>query len=705
MWLRPWMGYSYPGSKKTGKDIPTLFHEADLDRYRGLSQDLVRQNPHAKGLLRNLVNYIVGAGPKIKIAAKKNLPDTDPDQPGQQVTDSVKKLVQAAQNVADDFAKRNKWSKRSREMCWREKRDGEFFLFFHFWKSGKTDVRFQEPEYIRQPPGATEQEGWSFGIQNRVYGDGTEDPERIVKIHAIDAHQYNRWNNLGRPTAGEQYQSLLPQEANKRLTATGRYLYPGEFIHSKNHDEDLNAKRGMPEFCFETYEGFRRASALQRNTSEGAAIRAAIGFIRQHKDATQEDVSDFQARESTNTVTNPVTGDLHKVQDVTGGQILDISDQMEFKEPPSRSGDSLDMQIVNGDLKGPVSAVCAPLYFTGETGDSSYAGLREASAPIIKYAETEQAHYAEVTVDIFSRVLQQAGKRGLGGLPSNILDYVEIQVEFPKVVHRDPLQRTQELIAQLQAQLVSQQTAMMELDREPEKELASMVDWKQKAASLQPQQGGAGAHFTKDGFADKRYHSQPPGGDQGGAPPGIPGNDQGKGTGEDGGQDASPVPESLTEQWDEAKHPRDHGKFAHGPGGLIPSRPNPDAPRFVKSKRPDPEPHKVIQAAKLLLKAANAAPEFAKATLEKAGFSPKVSKAALVICSIGDMADLIPGIPTASALVTLAAMAVKPAAPIEVIRDLIARVRGKGKLKEALESMDAATVEKLLFLLEQVHAN
>src|SRR5215471_18922078 len=181
-----------PSDRAGGADYPFYRTEQELGRLRMRSKLLAATNSYAKGLLRSVVNYVVGDGCQYEILTKEDLPDADPSAAGRQAPQGLEKEVARAQDVIDQFLAANRWnasadregegpaaSTREREAVRRVIRDGEAILRLYFEADGTTRVRWVEPAQLLSPPGAPADEEWLFGI---LHAPGDEEDRSAYHI-------------------------------------------------------------------------------------------------------------------------------------------------------------------------------------------------------------------------------------------------------------------------------------------------------------------------------------------------------------------------------------------------------------------------------------------------------------------------------------------------------------------------------------------
>ena len=464
---------SQPSDRRHGGNWPLWNTEIELNELRQKSRVASRTNSYARGLLKNLTNYVIGKGFGYKAAAKK-LVDVNPDQPGTQETDSAKKLVSQVQDFIDAFCNLNRWNcgadpthgldevncTREREAYRRVIRDGEAFIRFFFDPDGTTQVRFIEPEQIRQPDGVQWADGWSWGIKHQMHP--FEDVEKRLA--------YN--------VAYQDY--ATSKDVAEEVPAS-------EVVHIKEPDEDAAIKRGTPLFSWDTLEACERASKLQRNISKGSAIRAATAEIWEHETATQAQVTNLASGLADPVQrTNLRTGRQENIEEIPPGTIRRVGPGMKLAQLPAAmgAGTAEQIQAAQGDLRQACAAFTAPEYFAGSTNDANYATAKEAGTPFVNNAVTEQEHFKTA----YLAVLWKAIRHGVdcGTLPEQALKIITIQVEAPGIEDENNLERAQEDQILISLGVKDRDTAIMERGGDPEVIKANNLEYQQQFGASGP---------------------------------------------------------------------------------------------------------------------------------------------------------------------------------------------------------------------------
>jgi hypothetical protein len=480
---------SLPSDRQHGREWPFWLNITQLGQFRQASRVLVRTNSQAKGVLRNLTNYIIGTGFKYAAQAKAK------PKPGEKPGDALAQLLEAVQAVIDAFLGEpdplnfmTPWSWREREAFRRTRRDGDCFLRLFFRRDGRTEVRFVGPELVADPAGATLEDGWSYGIKHRVWVDAQG--QRCEDVECVEGY----W---------------VVQAAD---SSKGEFVPARNMVHVKNVDEDSDVKRGLPDFVYDTLDAFRRAAKLQRNLSEGAALRAAIAWIEEYEVATKAQVTDFSSDMADTQVMDPLTGRTVNAEYWAPGTIPRVPKGKKYVNAPTGGeGAASDQAVVQGDLRQGLSAFCAPEYFSADASNADYSSTKEAGAPFVKAGETDQTYFRGHFLRCVWRAVEWAVECGL--LPPETLRLVTIQVEAPVILHKDPEQQAQTDNLLIHAGVKSPQTATMEWGYDPDVEAANLAEAKRQGLGA----GGEGGGSLNRSVAAKKAWAARQGGAGGGA--------------------------------------------------------------------------------------------------------------------------------------------------------------------------------------------
>ncbi len=450
--------------RKGGQDRLLFQTEQDLHVMRGTGRLLVNEVEYATGILLNLTNYTVGTGSEVSAEPV----------PGVEVPTG---LVAAVQKSIDRFMELNDWlGDRDREFYWRAVRDGETFL--RITPDGADAIaRFIEPEHVTEPQrpdqledhfdhiDADQASGWRFGVHTYE-----RDGETTISYHVVRDTEGNDWD-------------VFPAD---------------EIIHYKRNVDRI-VKRGVSDF-HAVYKILQKAEKLLGNTAEGAAIQAAIAFIRQHvKGTTQSGVQGFVAGKAFNTVSQPTpntTGRTRHFQKYAPGTTIDTPAGMEHKPGPLGSERAPHfIAVIQAALRAAFARWAMPEFMTGDASNANYASTLVAKSPFVIGRKAEQHILKQRHKRIFWRAVRIAYDAGVFkqyGIEhfDDLKNLIDIKIDSPKVEAEDELKLAQTQQIEILSGTLSRRTAMAERSRDVDEELQQMAD---DPALLTTAQGEANA--------------------------------------------------------------------------------------------------------------------------------------------------------------------------------------------------------------------
>jgi hypothetical protein len=447
-------------NRKAGRNYPIFEDEEQLGNIREMSRILAAHNGYAKGLISGLVSYVLGNGFIYRIgSASQKAPAPD-------------ELIDAAQDVIDEFLERTQWHggempAMEEELVRRAYIDGEFFVATTLLDQGLTDVRSIEPELVTAPVGMKDgPDWWTFGIQ--------ADPDDVQKHLSY----WVGWCGKG--------------------AADGQEYLPDKMTHLRRNVV-RSIKRGLPDLYGDTLHALHTASALRKNMAEGAAIQASYAGIRQHDSATKEQVEDFRsevADYTSNRPTRPIGLDYH--QKFEPGMV-DIPKGLNFVLPPTATNAAAHVEILQACLRAGGTWANAPEWLVSGLHDtSSFASSLTAESPFLRLVVRDQRAFKSAFLRIMWTVLQNRVKAGLtvlvrggdwaatGRYSERVFTWLEverlldIQVEAPSPETRDKAAEAQSNLVYLNSRVKSAQTVQGELGLDSEQELVNMEEFQER---------------------------------------------------------------------------------------------------------------------------------------------------------------------------------------------------------------------------------
>ena len=443
----PW--HEYPSAddfNRSPSGLGSLYVWSDVDdrtegRYRPLyetQQDLMTIRaagrkcreflPIASGALESLTSYVIATGYEFEFQSK--LPGGEG-------------LALSLQPVLDRFLERNDFVGKLDQQIHEDSRvDGEVVAALYRDRCTQSfDVRVEliPPECILQPMDSSwieRQCGTSHKINNWWHG--------VHTLHDLDLKRDDVTRPLG-------YHVVFD-----RLGDEWDYL-PANRVEFIKRNVGPFGRRGVSDFWL-ILNDLENEAKLRRNTAVGAAILAAIAYIRQHAEgATKASVEAMVTSNSTRTYQKPTESGARttSVEHVGPGTVKDMPHGMQAMFGPL------------GSLNSPVYIeVCQflmrviglrwnmPEYMiSGDASNANFASTQQAGTPFVRARERDQSFYAAHFDSLIwkaMRLYHQAGQLGSASW-EQIRKFVSIKVEYQSPENRDPAEKiaTDEKLSQL----------------------------------------------------------------------------------------------------------------------------------------------------------------------------------------------------------------------------------------------------------------
>ncbi len=417
----PDFGYGEPvvsrrGDRAGGANRPFLQNESDLAMMRAAGRLLVETSPAAIGVVRCLGNYVIGSGFSYKAA--------------QRTSDlQAQRAASVAQEVIDEFLDDNDWvGDLERELFLRSRRDGEYFLTLNADEAGRTHARLIEPEQITEPDNRRALDDW------------------------LQIEEPTSWT-LGIHTAESDVERRLGYFVKWNASGTDWDYLPAAGVEHAKLNVDRNIKRGVSDF-YAVRQHLEDAEKLLRNTRRGAAVQAAIAFIREHAPGVAPaQISTLRATEAEATYNEPSFNGARRryIQKYEPGTIIDVGKGQQYKPGPLGASHGPNfIAIEQATLRMAGVRWCMPEYMiSGDASNNNHASILEAGAPFTRNAEAEQAFYVRRFQRIIWKVLanaQRAGRfQGVDPKSKHIGELrrlLRVNIEPPSVAVRDRHQET-----------------------------------------------------------------------------------------------------------------------------------------------------------------------------------------------------------------------------------------------------------------------
>lgn len=427
-----------------GRDRPFIESEEDLAVCRGIGRYLAKMDETSIGILDNLTNYTIDRGLSYSAAPRRK---------GVSVPAG---LIQELDDFLDEFVEGNKWRRREREDVVRTHRDGEFFNRLRHVGGGRVRSEVIEPDHITEPldkRSAAEWAGvydadWLFGIAT-AFGD----------VETV----YGYWID---PTRTGRDCEFVPAD---------------EMEHCKGFNVDESkVKRGISDY-YAAYTEIDQADKVSHNTAEGAAIQAAIAFIREHAEGTTKSaVETFLDDKNDFTRTRYVPAGLKSIRttEYEAASVLDVLAGTKYKEGPMGSQRNPQfIQTVQMVLRRVGVRWQMPEFMvSGDASNANYSNTLVAESPFVKSTGVRQTFYEETFVSLLWKAINLAMRWGRFARYrlscEQIKRLVKIAVEAPDVAVRDRDKETNRRSIMLKDGVLSPQTYAEQEDLDYDEEVA-----------------------------------------------------------------------------------------------------------------------------------------------------------------------------------------------------------------------------------------
>lgn len=458
--------------RRQGRNWPIFQTEQELNLLRAPARVLLATNGYAQGLVEGITSYLVGSGCTFRIAKAD---DTDREFP--------KEAVAAAQDVVDEVLAQNQWYGGEQpgleeELVGRSIEEGEWILTHYPREDGWTDYRVQEPEALTQPPG-TDFAEWGFGIKTR-----RDDAQEHLGYYV----QYG-----DDPREGDEYR-------------------PGELTHFRRNVR-RGMKRGLTDFCFDTYDSLYLAGRLRTNLADTAAQQAAIVYVRQHDGGSKEDIQAFIDADADFTENQPLTGTQLPTKFARRGGREDVPKGMNYVPGPIASSTPIHVQVLDACLRGAGQKWQAPPWImSGDLNAMNYATSLTAESPFVRTILRRQRGYCEAfRRPVWAAFEHYVRTHGLRDRTGRVWSWEELQgrlkllVTAPSPETRNKLEEAQRAAVEIPLGVQSRQKYAQEQGRDFDQVAADNQEFQDRFGSdgaQLPLPGDGGGNGGDAGKAD-----------------------------------------------------------------------------------------------------------------------------------------------------------------------------------------------------------
>jgi len=410
----PW---SLRSDREDGKLFPLYETEMDLARIRGQSRNLAAFTSTTIGAVEALKNYVYGTGFTYTVQEAEGV--------------EAEELVKHVQRIIDTFIETNDFSgvidvenhQRSRE-------DGEAFI--HIQNDGsRIVVDMIEPDNVTEP------------ANKRIIEDWLTDTNRIDMMAFEPSWKFGILTPKRHTHRALGYHVVYDQAGND-----WEFIPEHRMVHIKRN-VPRKAKRGVSDFV-PVWEDIEAEARLRKNTAEGAAIQAAIAFIREHVTGiSKDDIVDFVAATATTNYDKGIKDGTRTVQaeKFQPGTVKDIPAGMTYHAGPMGTLRSpIFIEVAQFVLRSIGQRWSFPEFIiSGDASNANFASTLVAESPFVKARECDQQFYKRHDMELLWKVLRLSWEIGVLKGPdwSQIRRSIEIKIDAPEVASRDKLKQAQ----------------------------------------------------------------------------------------------------------------------------------------------------------------------------------------------------------------------------------------------------------------------
>ena len=467
--------YTTLNDRDDGKYLPIYQSQMDLAAIRAEARNVTAMSGGVMGAIGTLTNYTLGAG--LKFTAQKA-----PACPVSVSPEVLQALIVEAQAVIDQFLRENNFqSDMDREIDARAREDGEAFIELCVSPMGQIRASFDEPDMVCQPSSPSGIEEWLRDVDPVRYSS------EWLWSWSFGVHCVRRT-----PDDPQGYHVVYDTSGSD-----WDYIQSSRMVHVKRN-VPRNVKRGVSDLYWIAND-VQREAKIRRNTAAGAALQAAIAWVREHATGVTPgavtsivDGNSVRTRnQRTSTGTRPIRGGTLKE-----GTVIDIPENMKYLPGPMGAERNPNFLLVAQYVSRSIAQRWSmpEFMFTSDASNANYASTLVAESPFVKAREADQRFYGQHFIALLWKVLRLAHEIGRAFRQfsrfDDLMQIIEITAEGPRVSNRDELQMVQRQEIQMRLGLLSEDTAAAEGGLDIAKERAKGAK-PQAQSGVAPSQPGA----------------------------------------------------------------------------------------------------------------------------------------------------------------------------------------------------------------------
>lgn len=391
--------------------------ETTSEELRNQARKHARESTHVRGYLRTLERFVMGAGVDFD-------PQIDDDSGVDR--DEVMAWWKLCKRIND-------WNTLEDEIVARTWRDGEFFLHFDEQEPGDDEVPISTKavSYLQKLGFSTDDidlpavpDGMT--IMRLLPPEHIRDPESVVShgIVTVEGDVQRPLAYLFAPSSARRVETVIPVQ---------------DMMHRKiNVDSDAKRGRSQVEVILKRNKQYEDWLNSRITLSY---VRSAVALIRKIEGATTGQFTDVTRKYE-------ATGDsstTNKQKALKPGSVVSEGPGITWRfESPN-----LQAQDAQHDGRSILLSMAAgtgmpEFIFTADSQNMNMATALVAESPGVREFEDWQDYFRPIFEEIFRRVLRAAARaEAIAGLSVEMVDEMEIQVNFPPMIAREEKAHTE----------------------------------------------------------------------------------------------------------------------------------------------------------------------------------------------------------------------------------------------------------------------
>lgn len=449
-----------------GRFRPFYQHEHDLRAIRAKSRNLATFTSIAVGANTALQVYTVGGEWQYEATGRENIQ-------GREGVKADPMLLAAAQRVIDDVIEQNEFQGTLDESIHNTARtDGESLVAVYGGPGGKVKLREIDADSLREPQATNAkrierglqslgysgvgEQSWTFGVHTSYSPTMKRvDHSEPIGYHVVFDERGKNWD----------YLPSFPQSNAGPLS--GKAL-----IHLKLN-VPLDAKRGVSDY-YPIQEVLERKHILGRNLAVGAAIQAAIAYIRHHKGPVTRDGVMAQISAALDVASKQATAnrnDGKSQQNLNAGTVIDLKDSEYHAGPLGELKSAVFIEVCAYLMRCIGIRWLMPEYMiSGDASNANFSSTLVSESPFVRAREADQRKFTGHFKRIMWAALKIAFDCGVFSrwCPTwqDFRAIVELRIKAPPVASRNKADLLAECMALYDKQLISANDVLTDLNRE-----------------------------------------------------------------------------------------------------------------------------------------------------------------------------------------------------------------------------------------------